>query len=382
MIMNETNIGKIPKVSVIIPVWNPGQGIDRCIESLRKQTLEEIELIFVDDCGTDDAMEKVRAAEAEEPRIRVITNPRNLGPGPSRNAGIEAARGEYLSFVDPDDFVAPDFLDILYNSAVSNGADIAKGDCVYRKGDGSYKVKRFSLNKRILAGLSENKPLYTLFTQQHWSAVYRHQLFENEDIRYSSDKRGQDTYFLLTVCTYAERIILCDHALYTYCERADSAVHMLNHQGWIALGDELHNKMEFILSHNEKNDAALSYIVKRIHYFLQLSWSVRRLDIYKKGKEFYLGRAIKMILEFPWADELKKRSVSVRALTEYGECLPDHVYVSSWDQRCLPAYIELAMAWLRFIIIHPRYMPGFGKMVFDNCMLVMKILLSRLKKYE
>ncbi|MBQ4484990.1 MAG: glycosyltransferase family 2 protein, partial [Prevotella sp.] len=108
-----------PKASVIVPVWNPGSGISRCVESLRDQTLEDIEMIFVDDCGTDGAMDIVRAAAAEDSRIRIITNTENVGPGISRNAGIDIARGEYLSFVDADDYVSPNFLEVLYTKAKS-----------------------------------------------------------------------------------------------------------------------------------------------------------------------------------------------------------------------------------------------------------------------
>ena len=109
-----------PKVSVIVPVFNPGPDFDRCLESLRGQTLADIEMIFVDDCGTDGAMEQVRAAAGEDPRIRIIANPENLGPGLSRNAGIEAARGEYISFVDADDHISPDFLELLHDKAVAD----------------------------------------------------------------------------------------------------------------------------------------------------------------------------------------------------------------------------------------------------------------------
>lgn len=77
--------GYIPKVSVIIPVWNPGPGISRCIESLRNQTLNDIEMIFVDDCGTDNSMDKVHSAAKKDSRIRIIENEENFGAGPSRN---------------------------------------------------------------------------------------------------------------------------------------------------------------------------------------------------------------------------------------------------------------------------------------------------------
>ena len=95
-------------VSLIVPVWNPGEGVKKCIESLRSQTLTNIEIIFVDDRGSDASMEAIRAAAELDSRIKILVNPENSGPGYSRNAGIEASRGEYLGFIDPDDYVAPE----------------------------------------------------------------------------------------------------------------------------------------------------------------------------------------------------------------------------------------------------------------------------------
>lgn len=101
-------------VSVILPVYNPGKGIRKCIESLQRQTLRDIEMIFVDDCGTDGAMGQVKEAAARDSRIKYLINPHNIGSGPSRNRGIEAAEGEYLAFADPDDYLGEDFLELLY----------------------------------------------------------------------------------------------------------------------------------------------------------------------------------------------------------------------------------------------------------------------------
>ena len=99
------------KVSVIVPVYNPGNGIRKCIQSLRDQTLKEIEILFVDDCGTDHSMSLVEKAAGIDRRIRIIRNEKNSGAGPSRNRGINEAAGKYLSFIDPDDYVFPDFLE-------------------------------------------------------------------------------------------------------------------------------------------------------------------------------------------------------------------------------------------------------------------------------
>ncbi|MBQ9058034.1 MAG: glycosyltransferase family 2 protein, partial [Atopobiaceae bacterium] len=98
---------------MIVPVWNPGEEIIRCIDTLRNQTLRNIEMLFIDDCGTDDSMEHVARAAEEDPRIRIIRNPENLGVGAARNIGIDLANGLYLSFVDPDDYLAEDFLETL-----------------------------------------------------------------------------------------------------------------------------------------------------------------------------------------------------------------------------------------------------------------------------
>ena len=96
-------------VSVILPVYNVGPWIGKCIESLKKQTLQNLEFVFVDDLGSDDSMKQVEVWAAEDNRVRIIRNQKNIGSGRSRNRGIEEARGEYLSFVDPDDRVADDF---------------------------------------------------------------------------------------------------------------------------------------------------------------------------------------------------------------------------------------------------------------------------------
>ena len=153
-----------PKVSVIVPVWNPGPGISRCVESLRGQTLEDIEMIFVDDCGTDGAMDVVRAAAMEDLRIVILENSENLGPGISRNNGIDVARGEYLAFIDADDYLNPVFLERLYTKAITDKLDIVKGKIVYEKEDGTI-ANHLELNETIRKGLDLDKPLYREPTQ-------------------------------------------------------------------------------------------------------------------------------------------------------------------------------------------------------------------------
>ena len=114
-----------PKVSVIIPVYNCEAFLPQCIDSLRAQTMQEIEMIFVCDASPDDSLSILRRYEAMDSRIRVIAFDRNRGVSAARNAGIELASGEYVIFCDSDDWIEPQMYARLYDMAKAHDADIA-----------------------------------------------------------------------------------------------------------------------------------------------------------------------------------------------------------------------------------------------------------------
>ena len=114
-----------PKVSVIVPVYNCEAFLPQCIDSLRRQTLQEIEMIFVCDASPDDSLSILRRYEAQDSRIHVIAFEQNRGVSAARNAGIELASGEYVIFCDSDDWVEPEMYARLYAMAAEYDADIA-----------------------------------------------------------------------------------------------------------------------------------------------------------------------------------------------------------------------------------------------------------------
>src|SRR5829696_4933874 len=121
-----------PKVSVIVPVFNPGSDIDDCIGSLLGQTLpaEELELIFVDDGSTDGTPSRLDELAARHGHVKVQHIPNSGWPGKPRNLGIDVARGDYVYFVDNDDWLERDALERLYAMAVQDRADIVIGKVV------------------------------------------------------------------------------------------------------------------------------------------------------------------------------------------------------------------------------------------------------------
>ena len=136
------------KVSVIVPVYNSEIYLRDCLESLLNQTLTELEIILVDDASTDKSFEIIVEYKSKYPKIKIFKSEQNKGQGASRNIGMSLATGEYIGFLDSDDYVAPTMYENLYNSAKENNANIATTRLTFVK-DGSYLGKIFESNNRI-----------------------------------------------------------------------------------------------------------------------------------------------------------------------------------------------------------------------------------------
>ncbi|MFR5028212.1 MAG: glycosyltransferase family 2 protein [Coprococcus sp.] len=121
----ETNRGKAmgTKVSVILPVYNVSDYLRQCMDSIVGQTLKDIEIICVDDGSTDDSLAILKEYEAKDQRVKVIQQA-NAGAGAARNKGLEIATGEYLSFLDSDDFFEPDMLEKAWSKAHETRAQV------------------------------------------------------------------------------------------------------------------------------------------------------------------------------------------------------------------------------------------------------------------
>ena len=342
-----------PKASVIVPVWNPGPGIRRCVESLRGQTLEDIEMIFVDDCGTDGAMDFVRAAAAEDSRIRIITNAENVGAGLSRNAGIEAARGDYLSFVDADDYVDAVFLERLYAKAIAGRLDIVKGRICYVKEDGT-QVDHPELNDKIRKGIQLGKPLFCLFSYEHHCALYRRVWLLMNGICYGTSRRAQDTTFLLKACHRARCFDLEDTAEYCFCERNDSLMHDANPH---TLERKLHafqEQMDYIVEFMADEDEVSRYVAVKAHYNLMLcNYLSKRQGCAEDANCFTIGIR-EQLLRFPRLEKLKGESFIVRALCDYGVALSRQPFKLPWETYQIENYVETIQEWVDFVKRHPE----------------------------
>jgi glycosyltransferase involved in cell wall biosynthesis len=221
--MNNSGHSADIKVSIIVPVYNVAPYIKDCLESLIHQTLQEIEIILINDASTDASGAICDTYAQKDSRIIVIHREVNVRQGRSRNEGIALARGEFIGFVDPDDWVDLTFYERLYTAAKKNGAQIVKGETKvtdeYKKITSSSK-----LNQWIRRELKQKKKLFHVFTYQHCSAIYDRSFIQQHHILYADIRNGEDGIFLLQATFYCDRYCLIDDVYYYYRSRGDSTV--------------------------------------------------------------------------------------------------------------------------------------------------------------
>ncbi|MBR4911660.1 MAG: glycosyltransferase [Bacteroidales bacterium] len=214
------------KVSVILPVYGVAEYIEACTKSLLAQTLDEVEFLFVDDHGPDDSIAILQRTIEGHPRasqFRVLTPEHNLGAGMARNFGIPEAQGEYISFIDPDDTVEPDMLEVLYNKAKASDSDIC---CCYMQKcfpDGS--TGDLLVNPHVAEGeLTHEKRAYILthYVSLFASMIYRREMILAHDIRFPEDRAADDSYFVSCVWMKARSVAYVDRPLYHYLIRPGS----------------------------------------------------------------------------------------------------------------------------------------------------------------
>jgi glycosyltransferase involved in cell wall biosynthesis len=208
------------KVSVIVPVYNPGTYIEDCITSLQRQSLppDEYEVIFVDDGSTDATPARLDALAAEDSRMRVIHQENSGWSGKPRNVGIAAARGEFVMFVDNDDYLGDEALERMYDYGVANGADVVVGKMA---GKGRpVPVELFRRNHP--RATVENAPLIDSLTPHK---MVRRAFLERTGLRFPEGRRRlEDHVFVTEAYLRADNVsVLSDYVCYYHVRRDDAS---------------------------------------------------------------------------------------------------------------------------------------------------------------
>ncbi|MER7174665.1 glycosyltransferase family 2 protein [Streptomyces mesophilus] len=208
------------KVSVVIPVYNPGEYVEDCIASLLRQSLpdDEYEAIFVDDGSTDSTPARLDALAAEHPHMHVIHQEPSGWSGKPRNVGIAAAQGEFVMFVDNDDWLGDEALERMYGYGVANEADIVIGKMA---GKGRPVPRELFRVNRPRASV-ENAPLIDSLTPHK---MFRKEFLDRHDLRFMEGRRRlEDHVFVAEAYLLASSVaVLSDYLCYYHIRRDDSS---------------------------------------------------------------------------------------------------------------------------------------------------------------
>ncbi|MBR5509665.1 MAG: glycosyltransferase family 2 protein [Lachnospiraceae bacterium] len=205
-----------PLISIIVPVYKVEKYLERCVESLLSQTYQNLELILVDDGSPDRCPEICDAYAKKDERIRVI-HQNNAGLSGARNAGIDVAKGEYLAFVDSDDYIASDFIQSLYELLQETGCAIGQCRFAYVQGEPLKKDNNSSVH--IYRGESLMERLYGLEEEATyfvvaWNKLYKRELFQ--EIRYPLGRIHEDEATTYRLFHQGKTLAFSDRALYGY----------------------------------------------------------------------------------------------------------------------------------------------------------------------
>ncbi len=230
-----------PKVSIIVPVYNAEKYLERCVNSLKNQTLEEIEIVLVDDSSRDASPQMCERLAEEDCRIKVV-HKENGGAGIARNAGLQIATGEYIGFVDSDDFVEPDMFKTLYEKAEKYNSDLVMsgflsvdgtmfneaGGCVrktYFNKDTHFETaeERRELGFGIVGALPEDED-DSKYGMSIWKNLFRHEIIKKNNIVFESEREtiSEDALFMIDYISCIRKATGTADAFYNYCRNGES----------------------------------------------------------------------------------------------------------------------------------------------------------------
>jgi glycosyltransferase involved in cell wall biosynthesis len=268
-------------ISIIIPVYNVEKYISRCLDSILNQTFQDFEIILVNDISPDNSSEIAENYSKKDTRIRIIDNQENSGAAWSRMVGYSNARGNYITFCDPDDFLPIDALELLHNAIVKdNDADICIGNFqrVYPNGSKSKIVENhlnYGNDKWNVAKstLKYETPHYL------WNKIFKAELFKNNEIiTHKNFSKSSDEYLFFQVLQNCKKIINVDKVVYYYYDNQESASYNKNNANALKAMMISQKYVENIYSDKEGFKELIHQIkVKKYANFITLAGSDKKL---------------------------------------------------------------------------------------------------------
>lgn len=216
----KTNIA----LSIIVPVYNTAQYLESCLNSLINQSLKNIEIICINDGSDDDSLLILKTYQNKDCRIKIINNKKNSGaPGFVKNKGVKAAKGDYIGFVDSDDFVDTNFFEVLYNNALKYNAEMSASLKMVFVDDDVKTLRLLDCEGKPVLCSYEEKGLLMKVSGSNCNKIYRRKMLKEAQITcYEERNIAEDNYFSMTAMCKTNAIALTSETAYYYRKRSGS----------------------------------------------------------------------------------------------------------------------------------------------------------------
>ena len=329
----------MPKVSVIIPAYNVEKYLEKAMDSVCSQTLKDIEIICINDGSTDNTDIILKNFANKDSRIKLINFKKSKGQGYARNIGITEAQGEYLMFLDSDDWLAKNACEKAYKHIVSCNADIVSFDnYVYYEKDNKYKIKTY-----------ENKPIFTAGIV--WRNIYNTNFIKNNNIQFANLHIGEDNVFFVKSIMLAKEMSFIKEPLYYYRKRANST----------SITDTSQYCWETITAKEECYNIAKSY-PENIYYDESMAYSVNTiLSVYKtfnkkisklsRKKEYYsITKKLltKIFNELEFSEELNKK-IKKHDCRKIIKCNYEQYQILNFLEKIFTIYIQAGILHINIL---------------------------------
>lgn len=210
----------MPKVSVIVPIYNVERFVKRCLDSLVNQTLQEIQIILVNDGSTDESGNIAKEYASKYTNKIIYLEKENGGLSDARNFGMRYTEGEYIAFLDSDDYVENTMYEEMYNKALQENSDYVECDFLWEYPD---KVKK---DKRI--PYSNKKEMLTNVRVVAWNKLIKREILEKNNISFPKGLRYEDIEFTYKLIPYLNKVSYVDKEFVHYVQRNNSIANVQN----------------------------------------------------------------------------------------------------------------------------------------------------------
>ena len=293
--------------SIIVPVYNVEKEIRKCLDSIKNQTYGDFEVLCVDDCGKDSSMDIVKEYAQKDNRFKILTHEHNSGVSAARNTGLDNASGEYTMFVDSDDWLETNALEIIKDNFDKSRSEVIVFNIYNCYPDGKKEINDTTNFKKTQALLTENN--LNTFIGVVWNRAYKTSLINDNHIRFPEGMIIEDSDFTFKISMHLKSVFIIEDVLYNY---------LRNREGSYTTEDAVNNRIKdeiTVISNCWKYAKSLGRERYYRKYFLKLIGTTTKkiLGITHK-RRYILERIRDLLVEMNFPNDFKDMEKKVLTL--------------------------------------------------------------------